>query len=279
MVDNGAWKQLVTTGNSGEIVLAVDFDGTGRQEARFSDLVANWKVDVDVWESVPPDGVSEAARDATGYVDHWMRPIDARRPSVRAVMGFCAGSVYAAALAERIGRWQETEPLLVLFDPELIIPQTVMWQFQKVMGFLSPLISDEEIAAARAEGQRLHDELQDVAALKVEYVRLMREICGPAFTRLGLEEKRCEELFALFRSFLNYLATAGQLDPTERWRSAVAYSSSTPLSGLRGMRASGRGDGVVVGREVEIDADHATLLADKNLAAEVSDLLTSSPRS
>lgn len=268
---NAAWKDLSTSDHSDEVVLAVDFDATGRPEARFADLVANLKVDLTVRESVPPEGASEAARDTAGYLAHWAGPLAEQRPRVRAVLGFCAGSVYAAALAERIGRWQETPPQLVLFDPELITPVSVLWQFQKVVGFLPPLISDTELAEARAEGQRLHDEIQDVAQLKTEFLRLTRAICTPAFTRFGLDEKRREEVFDLFRSFLGYLAAAAGIDPADQWRTAVAYSSATPLSGLRGMRSSGRD--VVVGREIEVAVEHAAMLADEGLAAEVSDLL------
>lgn len=272
MPEDGAWRTLLASEHSRDVVLAVDFDVTGRPEARFTDLVARLKTDVNIWESVPLDG-SSAACEAADYVRHWMRRIEAERPPVRAIMGFCAGSVYAAELADRIGRWQDPEPLLVLFDPELIVRQSLLWQFQKIIGYLAPFVSDEQVAAARAKGQLLHDEAGDVAVLRTAFIGLMREVCEPVFAGAGLDAKRREEFFGMFSSFLSYLAAASELDPVTRWGSAVAYSSSTPFSGLRGVRAAGLHDGLLVGREIEIETEHARMLADERLAVEVSDLL------
>ncbi|GAA2157713.1 hypothetical protein GCM10009760_60080 [Kitasatospora kazusensis] len=274
MAESGSWKTLVEGGGSGGIVLAVDFDTTGRPEARFSDLVANLRTDLAVWETVPPAAGSEYARSGAGYVDCWAQRLEAERPQIKALLGFCAGSVYAAALAERIASWQQAEPLLVIFDPEVSVSQTLMWQYHKVVGFMSSVISDEDVATAREAGLQLHNRTPEIGPLKDGLIRLIREIGEPAFTRVGLDEARREELFSVFESFLCYLAAASDIDPLDRWRSAVAFSSASPLSGLRAMRASGvGGDRLAVAREIEIDVEHGSMLADKGLAEAVSELL------
>ncbi|MFB6894233.1 hypothetical protein ACFCX4_33545 [Kitasatospora sp. NPDC056327] len=273
MTESGAWKTLVTGDAERGVVLAVDFDTTGRPEARFSDLMAKATSDFAVWETVPPAADSESARSAAGYVEHWAAPFanTGNAPRIRAVMGFCAGSVYAAALADRIAEMQGEAPLLLLFDPELSTAQTLMWQFHKVIGFMSATLSQEDIAEAREIGQRAHDSTPEVGELKDELIRLMRRFGEPALVRVGLDEARREELFSVFDSFLSYLAVAADIDPRERWRSAVALNSTSPLSGLNAMRASGVE--IEVAEEVVIDVEHGTMLADGELAAVVTRLL------
>ncbi|MFG2846350.1 hypothetical protein ACGF12_24725 [Kitasatospora sp. NPDC048296] len=277
MVAGNAWKRLADGGNSKGILLAVDFDTTGRPEARFADLLANLGPEFAAWETVPPPAAAEAARSGTGYLDHWTGGLeglggtDGEWPAVHAVLGFCGGAIYAAALAERIAERQGRAPLLVLFDPELSTAQTLIWQFHKVIGFLSAVISDEQIAAAREMGQQAYDEIPDVMALKDELLRLMREFGEPALIAAGLDETRREELFAVFESFLCYLAAASQIDPLPQWRSAVAYSSTSPLSGLNAMRDAGLQ--IEVGEEIRVDTDHGVMLADKELAAATARLL------
>ena len=275
MTGSAAWKPLVGSPDSAGLVLAVDFDTTGRPEARFSDLATNLKTDFEVRETIPPAAKDGHTPSGTGYLDYWSRDIEAESGQVRALMGFCGGAVYAAGLAERIGRRQGgAPPLLLLFDPELSTAQTLIWQFQKVIGFLSPMISDEQIDEARRLGQRLYETVPEVGPLKDELIRLMREAGEPALVRAGLDKTRRDELAGVFDTFLGYLAAASQLDPREQWRSAVALSSTSPRSGLNAMRAAGLGeDQLSVAREFVFDVDHGSMLADHDVAATVSELL------
>jgi hypothetical protein len=233
--------------------------------------VANLGSDFAIWESVPPPASAEAARSGAGYLGHWTRDLPAERQPVYALFGFCGGAIYAAALAEQIGAQQDTKPLLVLFDPELSTAQTLIWQFHKVIGLLSSVISEDQIAEARAVGQVAYDEISDVMALKDELLRLMREFGEPALLSAGLDQARCDELFDVFESFLCYLAAASQIDPLPQWRDAIVYTSNSPLSGLNAMRTSGLD--IPVGQEIAVDIDHATMLADKDLATAVDELL------
>ncbi|KAB1979053.1 hypothetical protein [Streptomyces triticiradicis] len=270
---SGTWKTLTEGENSEGIVLAVDFDTTGRPEARFSDLVANMGSTFEVWESVPPNVAPGHSLSGADYVDHWAARLEAERPEVHAILGFCGGAVYASALAERIGRLQGFEPKLVVFDPELSTAQTLFWQFHKVIGFLSDTLSAPEIAEARSIGEEAFRRITEAVALKDELLRLMREFGMPALERIGLDETRREELFSVFDSFLCYLAAASEIDPRRQWRSAVAFNSTSALSGLNAMRSAGVE--IEVGREITVEADHGTLLSDKDMAGAVVDLLKS----
>jgi hypothetical protein len=267
------WRTLVDGANADSegVVLAVDFDTTGRVEARFADLVANMGPAFEVRESVPPPALAGRQLSGADYVDHWAAPLEAERPRVHAVLGFCGGAIYAAPIAERVGRIQGRTPELILFDPELSTAQTLFWQFHKIMGFLAGTLSAQQIAEAREIGQAAFDRIPEAVPLKDELMRQMRELGGPALVALGLDEKRREELFGVFESFLSYLAAASEIDPREAWSTAVAFNSATPLSGLNAMRSSGVQ--VTVGKEVGIEAEHGTLLSDKGVAAAVLELL------
>nr|AFV71307.1 PyrG2 [Streptomyces rugosporus] len=261
------WKTLADAGTEAPLVLAVDFDITGRPEARFSDLVANMGVDLRVWETVPPP----AGTPDSAYVDHWAGQLEETRPQVHALMGFCAGSVYAAALAERAASWQERPPLLVLFDPELSTSDTLLWQFEKITGYMSPMLPEEQIAEARRIGRQAYEEAGDVSTLRDRLIELLGEYGHPALAKLGLDQRRRDELFDAFRTFIDYLAAAGSIDPLRQWREAVAFNSGTPLSGLDAMRAAEMN--VIVAKELDFDVDHGAMLADPRLAAAVADLL------
>src|SRR5690349_16843380 len=142
------WRVLAEPDHAERVILAIDFDATGRPEARFSDLAPRLKVDCAFWETVPPDLKTERTASGEAYVDYWWAAFERRPRPVAAVMGFCGGAVYAAALSERVAAWQGSEPLLLLFDPEIAVPQTLVWQFHKVVGYLAGTLPPEDIERA-----------------------------------------------------------------------------------------------------------------------------------
>jgi hypothetical protein len=253
------------------IVLAVDFDVTGRAEARFSDLVANLDTSYTVWETIPPPVRTQQAWTGAGYVGHWAAGIGQAGLPVRALLGFCAGSVYAAALADRISAAQGTSPLLLLFDPELSVPQTLLWQYLKIVSFMSGTIPPAAAGGMREAGQRAFEQHQEIAGLQAALARLLREQGAAAFELAGLDQRLRGELLDIIDSCLCYLAAASQIDPLSQWKSATVIGSSSPMSGLRGMRLAGTD--VCVAREIDVAADHGSMLADLEVAAAVRDLL------
>jgi hypothetical protein len=268
---SGTWRTLTASEHPQGLVLAVDFDVTGRVEARFSDLVPKLGIEDAVWETVPPPVRAERAWTGGEYVDHWAQAVEQAGLPVRALLGFCAGSVYAAALAARISQVQ-APPLLLLFDPELSVPQTLLWQFFKIVGFMSGTIPAAEATALREAGQRAYDECAQVGELQAALSRLLRERGEVAFAQAGLDRRLRGELLDIIDSCLCYLAAASQLDPLDQWKSAVVIGSSSPMSGLRGMRRAGTD--VTVAREIDVAADHGTMLAAPEVADAVRALLT-----
>jgi hypothetical protein len=267
VIQSKAWRSLAVGSDTASTLLAVDFDATARREARFSDLVQGLGGDLTVLETVPDPAASTAA----DMIEQWVRPHEEARTQVRAVLGYCAGGVYAASLVERVARWQADAPALLLFDPEISEPRSFFWQFYKTVGSLSETLSEQEIAAARHTAQEACERTADLETLAKELTGLIRDIGDPALARTGLGPARREELFTLFGSFLRYLALASKIDPLDQWRHAVAFSSTSPMNGMRAMRANGRF--VEVAREVETDVEHDGLLADQKVAAAVRQLL------
>src|SRR5258708_38722188 len=108
-----AWTHISGSGGD-SVVLAVDFDGSGRREATFRDLVKLLPEDLDVWHAVPPEDSHVPGLPPEHYVDWWRGGTG--RP-VRAVLGYCAGSVYASALADALEADRGARPPGVLFHP------------------------------------------------------------------------------------------------------------------------------------------------------------------
>ncbi|MEU1313377.1 hypothetical protein ABZ419_31405 [Streptomyces cinnamoneus] len=274
MTTPGFWRVLAD-GNTDDIVLAVDFDATGRPEARFTDLVAAMGPGLTVWETVPQSMGAEIGLTGEGYVERWAEEVRASGRRVSAVMGFCVGSVYAAPLAERIGQWQGEAPRMVLFDPEQASPLSMYWQFLKVIELMSSVLTPAETAVARAAGQAAQQANHDnLPQLGTELLKQFKEIGDLAFDRLGLDAERRAEVSVTFGSFISYLSAAGQLDPFADWRKAVAISSASPTSGLNAARSAAPGGEVdMVAEELRFTAEHTELLRDPEVARAVGDLL------
>ncbi|MFC7532065.1 hypothetical protein [Actinoplanes sp. GCM10030250] len=266
------WKTL--SKGDGGVVLAVDFDTTGRPEARFADLVANAGSGLEFRETVPLPATRAQTRTAREYLDWWGDPLAAERPRVAAVLGYCAGGVYAAALADRVDSFQDGQVPVILFDPEITVEQTLLWQFNKMAGFLSATIPAAQLAKIKASAEEVFDRDNGIAALRDDLMTLAHEGGEPAFARLGLSPARVAELFGAFDSFMSFLAAAAEIDPFARWKSATVITSASPASGLNGIRSAGIGIGQIpVGREIFFDVEHSVMLADREIAAAVLEML------
>ncbi|MEV5989679.1 hypothetical protein AB0L85_32870 [Streptomyces sp. NPDC052051] len=268
------WREL-TGGNPEEIVLAVDFDATGRPEARFTDLAQRLGPDFTVWETAPQGMEAEAGPDGESYVKRWAEAARADGRTVRAVLGFCAGGVFAPFLADRIAEWQE-RPKLLLFDPETVTPMTMYWQFAKVVELAAPTLTAAELAEAQDAGRRAQEELRSLDALSAELLTIFRRVGELAFPRLGLDATSSGELMATFSSFIGYLGAAGSLDPLAGWRTATVLASTTPTSGLNGYRQIHPDAGQdLVAREIRVETEHGNLLGNDEVAKLAVELLTS----
>ncbi|GAA2947561.1 hypothetical protein GCM10010518_38030 [Kitasatospora cinereorecta] len=252
---------MLKAGQGSDLVLAVDFATTGRPDSSFSDLVPHLDPRLTVWETRQPDtGDGMSAQD---YIERWAREVEAGGRTVRAVLGYCAGSVFAGELAARLaGRQAEPVPF-VMFDPEVPTPAALDRDFAAMIGQFASVLSADEVTAARQAAAAALLTAPDFAALGDEFVRIFREQAGTAFAREELDTDLLEEFAAVFRSFVSYLDAARGIDPTAAWRTATAVNSRQPTEGA-----------LLAARAVGIPVDHADILRSSLTAEAVTGILS-----
>ncbi|ATE54489.1 hypothetical protein CNX65_15310 [Actinosynnema pretiosum] len=263
----GAWNRL-REGARG-LLLAFDFAATGRPEASFSDLVDRLD-DWEVWETAQPPLGAEVGLGAAGYLERWAAGIPSDRP-VAAVLGFCAGGVFAGGVAEELRRTRATPPLLLLFDPEAPTALTLHHQFHKVVHSLTGVLGDDRVARVVEAGRAELDRATDVAGYGARLVELFEEAGRGAFAEAGLDDEYAAELTGTYRSFVSYLVAAAQVDHVPGWAPAVALSSAGPASGLNPLPPDVRE--ALVREELRFDTGHADLLRDPAVARATAALL------
>ncbi|MGW2642994.1 hypothetical protein [Streptomyces sp. NPDC001348] len=276
MHNNDVWLKMGGNSSRDALVLAVDFTATGRPDARFSDLFSLTAAGRHhVWETMPQAIATDVGPGGQEYLDRWFDSVRETGRPVGAVLGFCAGSVYAAALAERLTQWQESAPQLILFDPELANPLGLYWQFHTSLNLFESIVGPEPISAANTEGHRVLESTDDIRVLGTELVRLFRSVSEPAFDELDLDEESRAEFTESFTAFVAYVVAAGDFDSMENWHRAVAFSSATPLSGLNRLRSADPETAArVVAREIRFGSEHMNLLRDEAAAKALDALLS-----
>ncbi|MFJ4341039.1 hypothetical protein [Streptomyces sp. NPDC088915] len=261
-----------------DIVLAADFPVTGRNEGGFADLAPGLKLDCDLWQTVAPvrDPETDALDDS--YLEPWLSEVAASGRTVRAVLGYCAGSVFAGVLAEKIGERQPTAPRVVLFDPELVDVPTVHLQFGRVVGNMTTVLTPEEIAELSGAAERLAARPDSApAAFAAGLYAAFRPIGTTALRRAGLDEDYAGELVQLVGSFMSYLATAAGLDPRPGWKGATVVTSASATSGLNRMRTTPGVAPVEVADERRFEVEHRDLLRTPAIAEAVAGVLACRP--
>ncbi|OON71706.1 hypothetical protein B1H18_32835 [Streptomyces tsukubensis] len=255
------------------MVLAVDFPITGRPESSFADLAPRLESDYAFWQTVPPS-VSPGRMGGGDYVDEWASEVAESGLTVRAVLGFCVGSVYGAALADRLGSWQGKAPALILFDPEQATVSTLHWQFEKILRNMTEILRAEELAALRARAEELaQDRQRDVEQFTTELFNSFLPIGQEALSRSGLDAERTDEMLGIFGSLLSYLSSAARLDSASAWRRATGISSASPESGLNPHRSSRGAKSDAVSAEIRFELGHAELLGSAEVAEAIVKLL------
>ncbi|MCX4750284.1 hypothetical protein OG455_33030 [Kitasatospora sp. NBC_01287] len=244
------------------VILAVDFAATGRPDAGFGQLVPQLGTDLALWETLVPAPGEERELTGEDYLERWSGQLRAAGPRVAAVFGYCASSVFALALAERIGRWQ-ARPAVVLFDPTAITGPTVLrYGFHRVIDSLAAVLGAEAVEQARAEAAAATERTPELLPLTEEFLRIYQAAGQAAFAKLGLGADRAEELVAWFRSYLHYVVAASEL------------SVSPDLSGVTTIRANDLPAGFLQApRELRFDVEHTGLLGHPEVARAVADLL------
>jgi hypothetical protein len=266
---------VIVSGNSGRLIVAADFPATGRTVAGFTDLfgsIAAPPLGDTVWETAPPPIGAETTMSGADHVDRWVGDLPVPdEGAVRAVLGFCVGAVFAAAIAAHVEERQGEPPVVVLFDPERPDPDLLLRHYTGVIDGLAFAASQAERAAALSAGRQARDENDGMDKLAAALGVLFVEHGAPILARTGLDQHRQDELRDTFASFLGYLVAAAELDPTPVWRRASAISSQTAHSGLNPLPADVRAG--AVGRELRFAVPHTELLRHDEVVRTCRDLL------
>ncbi|MET0132794.1 MAG: hypothetical protein ABW215_04290 [Kibdelosporangium sp.] len=261
----GPWR-ILSEADAGEIVLACDFPTQIRPEAGFSHLVPLLDPKRTVWEAVPPQAGTQEGWSSKDYVSFWLDGLTAGDVEVGAVLGFCAGSVFAAAVTEQVAERQGKTPELVLFDPERPTAGALYAQYHRGAELFGAVLSADEVADVLGQGQELLRDNDEVQVFGPALSRLYAEVGDTAFARVGLDPVRRAELSATFASFVSWVVAADQIDPTAGWAKATVVTSSTrPVAAELALR------------EVRLDVEHVDLLRDPAVARVVSGLLSAVP--
>lgn len=282
-----AWRTL-HEGSGDAVILAVDFDTTGRTQAGFPELAAVWRPEATVLAALPPAG--DVAPDA--YVDHWLTtlptpsapstrstvpgtpaasgsggvPAPSARPDeetrVIAVLGYCAGAVFAAALADRLAERRQDAPVLVLLDPELPDAEGLYEDYEASGRSLVTLLEPaeaEEFAAAARQTRSAHPG-GDPALVGPELAAAYARAVDAAAERLDLDDDIRDELAGSFTAYVRYLAAASTLDPLPTWAARATALTSTPPEHA-------------VAHEERIDTSRGDLLRDSRTAEALNGVL------
>lgn len=219
--DSPAWTQI-RDGASGSVALAVDFDGSGRREATFRDFVKILPGEFPVWHAVSPPDNEDAPLTPPQYIDWWLTLPQA---GVRAVFGYCAGSVFASALADALAERTGTRPPVVLFNPGTPTITTLDRDFSGVVAGLTILTDDERALLLDRAGSIREQHAADFHEVCRQYLALYLEGCATSFERFGIDAEVGAELTQLFRGYIRYLVAANDTGYRDHWARATALTA------------------------------------------------------
>jgi hypothetical protein len=258
-----SWKRL-RAGDPGDVILAVDFSGTGRLAGTFSELAPKLTPGPEIWETLSPAAETGDTMTGDQYADRWITEVRAAGPRVRAVLGFCVGSMFAAALLEPVSRGQDTPAHLIVFDPEKSVIAGMHRDFARcISGQLSTILTPEEIIDARQAGA---DAVQAASGDIVAAGRGLRDVfrkwSGTAADRIGLHPDLVGQLTGAFDAYMTYLRAASQVDPAPGLAHATAITSAGTKSAAH-----------LAAREVKVPVHHRDILRDDSVAQTIRSIL------
>jgi hypothetical protein len=220
-----AWIQL-SSGNATSVFLAFDFDLTSRSEATFRDLVRMFPAPLTVLQATQPPESFSTALPAARYLDWWREGIACVDVRISAILGYCAGSVFASAMADELEVCQEARPTVVLFNPGKPTVVTLERDFRAIIAGMSSLTATEQAAAYQEVSILVQGSYAEFPRTADEMMLIYARLCKMVFARLNIHDDAGEALLGVFRSYLSYLSAARQLKCGVAWPAAVALNSS-----------------------------------------------------
>jgi len=270
MPDASSWN-VISEAGSNRVILGIDFPAAGRTEASITDLAGKLGSGYGFVQVVPPRVSPSQRVPAEIYIRQWIEELQRNGWNIAAVLGYCIGGVYAAAVAERISGWQATVPKVVLFDPMPADIRLLGQEVGKIIDRLAPLLSDDETRLAMKQVGELTcgsaGDTADLAQTAIALAGLYRETGSAAFGRLGLNEARRNEMTQLFESYLAWLSVAAQINPLPIWKKSTAIFSTDHIRQASETKSIDVAD--IFGRIIAIEAAHGDLLRDDSAVRAV----------
>jgi hypothetical protein len=259
MSSTKSWDVISGPG-SDLVILGVDFPAAGRDEAGFAELATLIGPGYKFMQTIPPT-VSLDERTAGGvYVQRWIQEARRSQWPVKAVLGFCVGSVYAAPITEAIAEWQQPAPKLILLDPMPSDTGVLGLEMYKIIRRLAPLMPSDEVEhAEKKTAELIAEKSEDVEGAAIDLLGIYREFSSPVFARLGLDAVRINEMIRLFASYMSWVSCAAQVDQSRAWKSSTAIMSAEYVRLMSG--AEPDGDWMdVIGNKIVFEVTHGNLL-------------------
>ena len=265
MPDPNAWEAILE-GDSSRTVLVVDCSAGMRRELDFTELEARITSGYRYLRTKLPAVGHGERLSGDAYASTWSEDIRRAGNSVAAVFGSRVGSVYAAAIADHISRWQQ-RPTVILFDPRAADMGLLNEEFRREILSLSSLFSSDEIERARKIGHKVaRPAARDITAAAAEIFEDYLEMITDAFERVGLGEPRDSELTEPFKSYISLISAASQIDQGCVWGQSTAIISSDHPDVLCDEFPGGH-------RRIKCDVRHADLFRSDSVTAIISDLI------
>lgn len=255
------WTRVSDEGGNRR-VLAVDFDGSGRPEATFRDLARLLPGHFDVWHAVAPPDSYRMGEPADRYLTWWGDYLRCDQEPVAAVLGYCAGSMFASALADRIEATAGRRPAVLLFNPGAPSVDTIHRDFDGIIGSMPTLNHAERCEMPRRSREIRDRHNGDFERVSCEFAAMYLRACETVFGRLGIDPDICDELTGLFQAYLRYLSAARQIPRQSGWKSA---------SSLCSIEHVGTG---FTDREIVFDLRRSELLRSRKVAATTGEILS-----
>lgn len=267
MPSASSWD-VISDVNSNKIILSVDFRAAWRSEASFPELASRVGAEYRFLQTAPPNTCPDKRPAVDAYIQNWVQEAQQGGWQVAAVLGYCVGSVYAAAIAEGISQWQPA-PKIVLFDPLLPAIRFIALEMYRVIGYFasaSLLSSDEVERAKERTAELIGSEPGDIVDFAAALVGLYREIGSIAFGKLGLRAARSNEMIQIFESFMSWMSVADQIDPTDAWKRSTAIISADYLLLSKHELSAGLASNDLIGQTIPVDVPHNDLLRSDSAA-------------
>jgi hypothetical protein len=267
---SSCWDVICNAG-SAQTVLGVGFPGRKLHEAGFAELASKIGSGYRFLQAKPVTVRPGRRLSSDEYIVPWVEGARQDGRPMRAVLGYCVGGIYAAAVAERISQWQP-EPDIILFDPQFTSMKFLGHELHGEISAISSLLSDDEIERARKIASEISEsDPGNIVQIAADAVESYLEVITAAFERAGLGDPRDNRLNEYFESYITWLSVAAELDPSHALEKSIVIMSRD-YAGLPG-RVQFDDAGSMAGRWKVCDVSHADLLRSDSVAREVLDLL------